>query len=286
MNKFLYCLFCILVSNVYAISTSTTIESGVTLYSEYYPNPKAKFTGTIIFENASGTSLGEWTSNTNFLNCANRSGSLFFYDHNGLGYSPPDLHVSGNNPITGSQINDKLLKLLKQNHVKPPYIVVSHSYGGLFAGYFSLKNPSLVKGMLMIDPAPKNYLYTDELLNKFEPTITKAKNLPASYIYLNFSNMNTEAAYLLLGFETTKHQVSSLGNINNQIPVIIASSTSLEKSHPIKEDWYNSQKQWLNNNPHSKIFQVQSGHFIQIEQPQLICNELQQLVNLIIAIAH
>jgi hypothetical protein len=36
-------------SNTLARGTYTAVESGVTLYSEYYYNPQSKFKGTIIF---------------------------------------------------------------------------------------------------------------------------------------------------------------------------------------------------------------------------------------------
>lgn len=54
-------LLSIIAFKAFAIGSYAAIESGVTLYSEYYPNPNAKFKGTIIFENASGTTLDEWT---------------------------------------------------------------------------------------------------------------------------------------------------------------------------------------------------------------------------------
>ena len=53
------------------------------LYSEYYPNPHAKFKGTIIFENGSGAALTEWTENEAFFQCAKQYGNLFLYDRIG-----------------------------------------------------------------------------------------------------------------------------------------------------------------------------------------------------------
>ena len=139
----LLCIICLLTSSVFA-GTYTTVESGVSIYSEYYPNTTSKFKGTIIFENAMGFSLGEWTNSEAFLQCAKKYGSLFFYDRNGLGMSPPDLNLSRKNPITGELVNRKLLRLLIKNKVKLPYVLVSSSYGSLFSGYFALKHSSFV----------------------------------------------------------------------------------------------------------------------------------------------
>jgi pimeloyl-ACP methyl ester carboxylesterase len=51
----------------------------------------------------------------------------------------------------------------------------------------------------------------------------------------------------------------------------------MEKDKPLKEDWYRSQKQWLNANTQSKIITVDSSHFIQLDQPQIVCEQLQLL---------
>ena len=92
MKVFLCCICLLVVGKVFAIESHTTIEPGVTLYSEYYPNSNAKFKGTLIFENGAGTLIEEWKQNKKFLNWAKQAGSLFLYDRSGLGKSPPDFH--------------------------------------------------------------------------------------------------------------------------------------------------------------------------------------------------
>ena len=73
--------------------------------------------------------------------------------------------------------------------------------------------------------------------------------------------------------------MKQFGDINNAIPITILSSAEMEKEHPLTEDWYESQKQWLNKNPKSVIMQVRSGHFVQLENPQVVCNELKNIVS-------
>lgn len=57
-------------------------------------------------------------------------------------------------------------------------------------------------------------------------------------------------------------------DIDHAISVVIISSTGMEEAHPLKEDWYTSQKQRLNKNPSSKIIRVTSDHFILLEKPR------------------
>lgn len=89
-------------------------DSKISIYSEYYPNPHAKFKGTIIFENGSGAPLTEWTQNKLFFNCVKQVGNLFMYDRSGLGKSPGDLTLSTKSPMTAKRINRKLMALLKK----------------------------------------------------------------------------------------------------------------------------------------------------------------------------
>ena len=97
------------------------------------------------------------------------------YDRSGLGESSPDFSISLRRPITAQLVNSKLIKLLKRNHIQSPYILVSHSYGGMHAGYFARKYPDLVVGMLMVDPVPSNYQYSDKFRKQFEFDIAKWK---------------------------------------------------------------------------------------------------------------
>lgn len=263
----------------------------VVIYSEYYPNPRAVFQGTIIFENGSINTIEEWKKNKNLLKSINQYGGVFIYDHNGLGKSPPDLNTSVKKPITAELINNKLIKLLQQRQIKSPYILVAHSYGGLYADYFARKYPSLVKGMLMIDPAPNNYEFPESVMMNITPLMKLAQKISNQEMYTKYAyktaiehnTIPAEVVYHMLGFAQTKKQINQLHPLSKSIPIIILSSNWMEEHHVIKTgDWYEKQKQWLNNNPNSRIIKVQSGHFIHWQYPELVCKQIKMLVNLAI----
>jgi pimeloyl-ACP methyl ester carboxylesterase len=278
IRKYLF-LLCLISFNVLANSHMTRLSPGVSIYSEYYQNSSAKFKGTIIFENGSGTDITEWKSNPKFFNCVMKIGSVFLYDRNGLGKSPADVHLSSNNPITAKLVSDKLAKLLTQLHIKPPYILVTHSYGAIYSGYFTLSHPNLVKAIIMIDPVPKNFEFSNTMIHKYAKGLQEAHILSSSDIYKKYGGSKSEVIYQLIGFNESKRLIKQLGIINDRIPVIIISSTGMEKNHPLKEDWYESQKQWLNKNPLSKITQIYSDHFVQLKHPQTICNAIKSITN-------
>ncbi len=190
--------------------------------------------------------------------------------------------------MTAQFINLKLIKLLKKNNIKPPYILVAHSYGGMYVGYFARKYPNLVKGILMIDPVPNNYQWSNSFLKQFQSEIRKMDKLSSKEAYKQYSYdrankynlMSVQLFYQLKGFKQTKKQVNRLPKMSDKFPIIIVSSSYMDKNAPIKGNWYKLQQQWLNKNPNSKILRVHSGHFIQLEYPKLICEQLKELVDL------
>jgi pimeloyl-ACP methyl ester carboxylesterase len=153
--------------------------NGSLLHSQYHPNPHSSFKGTIVFQNGTGSSLEAWSANKTFFECIKQVGNLFLYDRSGLGKSSPDFSVSSANPITAELINSKLIQLLERNQIKSPYILVSHSYGGIYAGYFARKYPDSVAGMLMIDPVPSNFLYSDRIQKNLTSPSEQLEKSPA-----------------------------------------------------------------------------------------------------------
>ncbi len=256
----------------------TNLEPGVTIYSEYYSNPKAKVPGTFIFFNGSGSDISVW-KNKKLFDCVKNIGSVFFYDRNGIGKSPPDFKVSGKNPITAKLISDRLSLLLKKLQIKPPYLLVAHSHGAMYAGYFALKNPHLVKGMLLVDPMPYNCSFSNSILDNLDNGLKEIHTKSAKYIYKKYDASMVESFYQIAGLNVTKQIISQLGSINKSIPVLILSSKVMELKKPCEKDWYKGQKLWLNQNPRSEITKVQSDHFIQLIKPELVCSKLRQILS-------
>ncbi|QNI53275.1 alpha/beta hydrolase fold family protein [Synechococcus sp. BIOS-E4-1] len=265
----------------------TEIDNSL-LHSQYHPNPNSIFKGTIVFQNGTGSSLEAWSANETFFECIKQLGNLFMYDRSGLGQSSPDFSVSSANPITAKHVNSKLVQLLDRNRIKSPYILVSHSYGGLYAGYFARKYPDSIAGMLMVDPVPSNFLYSDRIQKQFDIALTTIGDIPSreAYKLYNVSNqrknngITADGFYQQKGFQASKRQVAELPPMSSTFPIIIMSSTEMNSSTPIKGNWNSLQKQWLNQNPNSKALRAQGGHFIQIERPKLVCEQLNHLVKI------
>ena len=73
------------------------------------------------------------------------------YDRAGLGFSNPS-DGDGSSAV----IVEDLHKLLVNARVKPPYVVVGHSYGGMSMRLFADKYFSEVVGMVLVDPSTRD----------------------------------------------------------------------------------------------------------------------------------
>ena len=261
---------------------------GSLLHSQYHPNPNSRFKGTIIFQNGTGSSLEAWSANKTFFECIKQFGNLFLYDRSGIGKSSPDYSVSYANPITAELVNSKLIQLLERNQIKSPYILVSHSYGGIYAGYFARKYPDSVAGMLMVDPVPSNFLYSDRIQKKFDVALKAMGEIPSREAYKLYgvsrqsqnNGITADGFYQQKGFEKTIEQVAELPLMSSSFPIIIISSTEMNIIAPIKGHWHSLQKQWLNQHSNSTIVKAHGGHFIQTEHPKLVCNQVDRLVKI------
>jgi pimeloyl-ACP methyl ester carboxylesterase len=69
------------------------------------------------------------------------------YDRSGLGWSSPCRTVR-----TPGNISAELHTMLQSAGIKPPYILVGHSFGGLIMRRYAVTYPEDVAGVLLIDP--------------------------------------------------------------------------------------------------------------------------------------
>ncbi|MFY0569864.1 alpha/beta fold hydrolase [Archangium lansingense] len=75
-------------------------------------------------------------------------GTVVAYDRPGVGGSPRPLE-----PQTGHTVVRTLWNLLRELGVKPPYVLVGHSFGGLHANLFARLYPNDVAGVVFLEAA-------------------------------------------------------------------------------------------------------------------------------------
>ena len=100
---------------------------------------------TLIFESGMGVDLGNWDK---IIDEISTFAPVFTYDRAGIGKS--DIKFS---MPTTSLVNKNLHDILEKLKIKPPYILVGHSLGGVYIRSFAGYYPNEVVGLVFIDPA-------------------------------------------------------------------------------------------------------------------------------------
>ncbi len=99
---------------------------------------------TVLFEAGIAATNLNWLHIQEPVSCFTATVS---YDRGGLGWSSP-----ARTARTPANIAAELHQLLENASVKPPYILVGHSFGGLVMRRFALNYPAEVDGMVLVDP--------------------------------------------------------------------------------------------------------------------------------------
>lgn len=85
------------------------------------------------------------------INEVSKSSDVLVYDRAGLGKSE-----SSSRPGISREMIKELHELLNEARIKPPYILLGHSFGGINMRLFATEYPNEVRGMILVDSTPEN----------------------------------------------------------------------------------------------------------------------------------
>ncbi len=233
------------------------------------------------------------------------------YDRAGLGWSDP-----APQPRSSLQMVQELQALLRQAGIPAPYVLVAHSFGGFIARLFAANYPSQVAGMVLIDPIHpiqwsqpteqqargmkrarikcrgaawlaslglvRGLLFLISLgIVKIEPRgrLAPVKLLPASLRPIlralwsqpkPFNTLADQIAHL----PESAAQVARTGSLGS-MPLLVLSpscgSTASQQQH-------DSLASLSTSGQHRAV--ADSGHWIQLEQPDLVVEAIHHVVGL------
>jgi pimeloyl-ACP methyl ester carboxylesterase len=106
---------------------------------------REKNTPVIVFENGMGLGYGTWNT---VIDQLSKSAPVFAYNRSGVETSEKVFQMP-----TVKLIADNLKALLSSLNIAPPYIIVGHSMGSLYARGFAGFYPRDVVGLVFVDPA-------------------------------------------------------------------------------------------------------------------------------------
>jgi pimeloyl-ACP methyl ester carboxylesterase len=126
---------------------------------------------TVILEAANGGMSAHWAQVQQQVAQTTR---VCAYDRAGLGWSEP-----GPEPRDARQVSGELQALLEGAGIEGPYVLVGHSYGGLYARMYAARYPDKVAGVALVDSShPEQFTREPEGRAMYERTERLGTLLP------------------------------------------------------------------------------------------------------------
>jgi len=98
----------------------------------------------IVFENGRGSTFDSWE---NIIAEFSKESAVFAYNRPRIGNSEDD-----NRPPRMKYIVDNLREMLLMKGLKPPYLLVAHSFGACYIRSFASYYPEEIAGLIFVDP--------------------------------------------------------------------------------------------------------------------------------------
>lgn len=215
---------------------------------------------SVIFENGLMANLESWKpvflslKNTNIL-AYNRYG----YGNSSIKESPRDAQT----------IVEELRVLLSKANLKPPYILVGHSLGGLYMQYFANAYPDEVKALILVDSTHPQQFANETAYENWPFYVKAAFNLLAN------STQKDEFTHV----ETTGKSVTNLAPYSGPI-WILSSLESQNDDSNFGKAAHEKRKDLQNLYPHAKQIWLDCGHNISYEKPESIIELINEAMKL------
>ena len=220
------------------------------------------------------------------------------YDRAGYGWSDP-----GPAPRTSSHIVDELFALLKQAHIRGPYVLVGHSFGGYNMQLFASRYPYATAGLVLVDSShaeqvqrflapPIEVKLTPGIRGEYalvrfarpeiHPMIPKElKGLV--YDLLNRPKLRQAMAEEYWNFQQSAAEVQNAGMLPD-VPLFVLTRgmrvwPETPRGDRMEELWFDLQSELAVQVPHhAHIVAAESGHYIHLDQPQLVIDAVLEVI--------
>ncbi|MCL6602163.1 MAG: alpha/beta hydrolase [Paenibacillus sp.] len=194
--------------------------------------------------------------------------TVFAYNRFGVGGSDKP-----STPQHGNAIVNSLRELLHEVNLQPPYILVGHSLGGLYANLFARQFPDDIAGVVLLDSSHPLDLKINETQSGFIRGINR--------ILRKFDSFSSHKQWNEVHFvEETVAQIGQAAPFPD-VPLFVVSGG--KKPPMLPEHAYQLRKanqlDFVQLNTQGKhIIASQSGHFPQMSEPEVVKQAIQECI--------
>lgn len=244
----------------------------------------------VVFENGLATSYGGWD---NVAKEISKTNVVVRYNRPRIGESEND-----SLPPTTEHINSNLREMLLQKGLKPPYLLVGHSFGGAYIRSFASRYPEEVAGLVFVDPVDFTqkkgygdlpYLEIGLTQHQIDSIFGKTYSNFVAKLYEDMPNFYVEELKVLRALYATEFE-ECVRNPLPDVPVHFIKAGGYPSSTNEKPTIYDrvkmfridnnlKMKRWLeliNPLKYGKFFySAQSGHLVQLDDPELVISSIE-----------
>ncbi|WP_374057050.1 alpha/beta fold hydrolase [Rossellomorea sp. FM04394] len=213
---------------------------------------------TVVMDAGYGDYSKAWNSVIEDLSMLS---NVLIYDRAGLGKSD-----TSSNLRTSSEMVKELKELLIEAKIKPPYLLVGHSFGGVNLRMFATEYQDEVCGLVLVDSTPEDYR------ERFLPTMSEDFQQAYNKQFTHEGNYD-EFMESLKQLKDTRRKLN--------VPLMVLSAG--KKAHYSEESqelWNDMQREILEISSIGEfVLAENSAHYIQNDEPEVVVSAVKKLID-------
>jgi hypothetical protein len=216
-------------------------------------------TTPVIFESGLGGTMEWWKA---VLQQISDDTTTFAYNRPGYGKSERVL-----TDRDADHIVSELRLLLHHKNIKPPYILVGHSLGGLYMQFFARRYPEEIKALILVDSTHPKQLEGEGAIDRQSFLVRGLLGV------LVTGSAKDELSYLSKSGE----QVLNLPTIQHLPVYVLSASKPMQEKSALADDSNEKRKDIARLYPGSIQIWVNSGHGIPLENPASVVSAIRDI---------
>ena len=210
----------------------------------------------VVFENGLGGKMECWRKVVPEI-----ANDATYFAYNRPGYGKSALTET---PRDGSHIVEELHELLLSQGIKPPYVLVGHSLGGLYMQLFARRYPEEVAALILVDSTHPKQL-------EGEGAIEKQSFWVRCLVRLLVTGVAKQELGLLA---QTGEEVVKLPTLTGKPVFVLSASEPMKETSDLARFANEKRIDIARMYPGSRQIWVDSGHNIPLERPEAVVNAI------------